>query len=220
MTYFRQVSDLLYQSQLSNRNSSEDYIRVKNLFRRAKIREDLYKYFTTFTKYKITGEQRPDQVAENYYGSAEYDWVVLLSNNIINLRTEWPLSDSEMQDFLFRKYTESELNEVHHYETTRVLNSNGKLIVPSGEIVDQDYEVTYLDEENNMVVTTNPVTAITNYQYEVDINDKKRNINLIEPRFLQSIVEDMEIIMSYGFSSQYVDDNTKKGENLTILSFE
>ncbi len=220
MTYFRQVSDLLYQSQLSNRNSSEDYIRVKNLFRRAKIREDLYKYFTTFTKYKITGEQRPDQVAEKYYGSAEYDWVVLLSNNIINIRTEWPLSDSEMQDFLSRKYTESELNEVHHYETTRVLNLNGKLIVPSGEIVDEDYEVTYLDEENNMTVTVNPVTAITNYQYEVDINDKKRNINLIEPRFLQAIVEDMEIIMSYGFSSQYVDDNTKKGENLTILSFE
>lgn len=218
MTYFRQVSDLLYQSQLSNRNSSSDYIRVKNLFRRVKIREDLYKYFTTFTKYKITGEQRPEQVAENYYGSPEFDWVVLISNNIINVRTEWPLSDSELEEFLFRKYTETELTEVHHYETTTIYDSRGKLIVPFGKEVDEDFTVSYFEPDGNIMITVNPVSAITNYEYETKKNDDKRNINLLETRFLQSVINDMKQIMSYGFSSQYVDNNTKKGENLTILS--
>ena len=73
MTYFREVSDLLYQSQQPNRNSSYDYARVKNLFRRAKIRDDFFQNATTFTKYKIIGEERPDQVAEKIYGSSEYD---------------------------------------------------------------------------------------------------------------------------------------------------
>ncbi|NBP03946.1 MAG: hypothetical protein EBU90_28385, partial [Proteobacteria bacterium] len=109
MTYFREVSDLLYQSQQTNRNSSYDYARVKNLFRRAKIRDDFFNNSTVFTKYKIIGEERPDQVAEKIYGSSEYDWVVLISNNILNIRTEWPLSDAEFSNYLERKYTEAEL---------------------------------------------------------------------------------------------------------------
>jgi len=251
MTYFREVSDLLYQSQESNRNSSYDYARVKNLFRRAKIRDDFFQNVTAFTKYKIIGEERPDQVAEKVYGSSSYDWVVLISNNILNTRTEWPLSDAEFSNYLERKYTEAELAAPHHYETTLVTDSKGKMIVPPGKIVDSNFTVTYLEIDqpftesinynfsstvdkfdSNIItfdsttgtrqvgtlVTVNPVRMVSVYEYEIQQNDKKRNIYLLRPRFLQTAIDDMKRIMSYGFSSQYVDDNTKKGESSRILS--
>jgi hypothetical protein len=218
MTYFREVSDLLYQSQQTNRNSSYDYARVKNLFRRAKIRDDFFKNATAFTKYKIIGEERPDQVAEKIYGSSEYDWVVLISNNILNTRTEWPLSDSEFSRYLERKYTEAELASAHHYETTLVTDSRGKMIVPAGKIVDSNFTVKYYDDILDVLVTKNPVKLVSIYEYEIQQNDKKRNIYILRSRYLQTAIDDMRRIMSYGFSSQYVDDGTKKGENLRVLS--
>jgi hypothetical protein len=218
MTYFREVSDLLYQSQQTNRNSSYDYTRVKNLFRRAKIRDDFFQNATAFTKYKIIGEERPDQVAEKIYGSSEYDWVVLISNNILNTRTEWPLSDAEFSNYIERKYTEAELASAHHYETTLVTDSRGKMIVPAGKIVDSNFTVKYYDDILDVLVTKNPVKLVSIYEYEIQQNDKKRNIYILRSRYLQTAIDDMRRIMSYGFSSQYVDDGTKKGENLRVLS--
>jgi hypothetical protein len=218
MTYFREVSDLLYQSQQPNRNSSYDYVRVKNLFRRAKIREDFFQSSVAFTKYKIIGEERPEQVAEKLYGSPEYDWIVLTSNNILNVRTEWPLSDSEFSTYLERKYTEAELALPHHYETLIITDSRGKLIVPGGKIVDPNFSVTYTDDLTGLSATVNPVKLISIYEYEIAQNDKKRNIYVLKQRYLQTAIDDMKRIMSYGFSSQYINDKTKKGENLRVLS--
>jgi hypothetical protein len=218
MTYFREVSDLLYQSQQPNRNSSYDYVKVKNLFRRAKIRDDFFENINVFTKYKIIGEERPEQVAEKIYGSPEYDWVVLISNNIINVRTEWPLSDGEFSEYLYRKYSQDELDNPHHYETTTVYDSRGKLIVPGGKIVDSGFSITYFDDSLRQSITKTPVKFISTYEYEIQQNDKKRNIYILRNRYLQTALDDMRTIMSYGFSSQYVDDNTKKGENLRVLS--
>lgn len=218
MTYFREVSDLLYQSQQPNRNSSYDYVRVKNLFRRAKIRDDFFENISVFTKYKIIGEERPDQIAEKVYGNPGYDWIVLISNNIINVRTEWPLSDGEFSEYISRKYTQDELDNPHHHETTAVYDSKGKLIVPAGKIVDPNFSITYFDANLNQSITKAPVKVVSTYEYEIQSNDKKRNIYLLRNRYLQAAIDDMNTIMSYGFSSQYVDDNTKKGENLRVLS--
>lgn len=254
MTYFREVSDLLYQSQQKNRNSSHDYVRVKNLFRRAKIRDDFFQNITAFTKYTIIGEERPEQVAEKVYGSSSYDWIVLISNNILNIKNEWPLSNYEFNQYIQRKYTNLELELPHHYETTAVYDSKGKLILPEGKQVDSNFSITYFDENtynesstpnsyytfdsnqlsfdsdeyrfnsaisilNNIgIVTINPTKLISVYEYERNKNEAKRNIFLLRNRYLQSAIDDMKDIMSYQFSSQYVDDNTKKGEMLRVLS--
>jgi hypothetical protein len=218
MTYFREVSDLLYQSQQPNRNSSYDYVRVKNLFRRAKIRDDFFQNVVVFTKYKIIGNERPEQVAEKVHRSSAYDWVVLIANNILNIRTEWPLNDYEFENFIFRKYTSEQLYEVHHWETLTYYDSRGKLILPSGRQVDSNFSMTYFDEVLNQTQTITPIKSVTNYEYEIQKNDAKRNIYVLRNNYLQTAIDDMREVMSYGFSSQYVDDNTKKGENLRILS--
>ena len=76
MGYFRELPNLLYPSFLPNKNSSLDFIEIKNLFRRAKLRDDLQNNFTVFEKYEIPMGLRPDTVAEELYGSDELDWVV------------------------------------------------------------------------------------------------------------------------------------------------
>jgi hypothetical protein len=171
-----------------------------------------------FTKYKIIGNERPEQVAEKVHGSSTYDWVVLIANNILNIRTEWPLNDYEFENFIFRKYTSEQLYEVHHYETLTYYDSRGKLILPSGRQVDSNFSMTYFDEVLNQTQTITPIKSVTNYEYEIQKNDAKRNIYVLRNNYLQTAIDDMREVMSYGFSSQYVDDNTKKGENLRILS--
>lgn len=218
MTYFREVSDLLYQSQLPNRTSINDYVRVKNLFRRAKIRDDFFKNVTVFTKYKISGDERPEQVAESVYGSPIYDWVVLISNNVINVRTEWPMSNYDFQTFMERKYGTENFSNIHHYETVTYYDNSGKLIVSSGKKVDSNFSITYFDEQIQQSLTISPIKTVTNYEYEEKLNDKKRNIYVLRPRYLQAAVDDMRTIMSYGFSSQYVDDLTKRGDNLRLIT--
>jgi hypothetical protein len=254
MSYFRNFSDLLYQSPLASRTSSYDYIRTKNIFRRAKIRDDIFQAAVAFDKYKIIGEERPDHIANKIYGSSQYDWVILIANNIINLREEWPLSDSEFSNYIQTKYTQAELASAHHYETTAYFDTRGKMIVPAGKIVDSNFTVTYFDYEvQSQVVlgipytfdsstttfdsslvrfdmqeqiqirqgtsyTVNPVKSVSVYEYEIQRNEDKRNIYVLKPRFLQTIIDDLDEIMNYGFSSQYVDRSTKKGDNLRIVS--
>jgi hypothetical protein len=254
MSYFRNFSELLYPSPLSNRTSSYDYVRAKNIFRRAKIREDIFQAAVAFDKYKIVGEERPDQVSKKLYGSPEYDWVVLLSNNIINIREEWPLSDSEFNTYIATKYTAAELGAVHHYETVAYFDTRGKLIVPSGKTVDSNFSVTYFDYDqqdqeiigepytfdssatrfdSNLVrfdmdeqviirqgkpSTINPVKSVSVYEYEIAKNEEKRNIYVLKSRYLQTIIDDLDEIMNYGFSSQYVDKKTKKGDELRVIS--
>ena len=104
MGYFRELPDILYQSQASDRNSSRDYVRVKNLFRRVKLRDDLQNVFTLFNKYQITEGERPDTVAEKLYGSSDYDWVVLLTAGIVNVYDQWPLSDKDLYQYVFNIY--------------------------------------------------------------------------------------------------------------------
>lgn len=123
MGYFRELPDLEYQSPLQHKNSSLEYVRVKNFFRRVVLREDLKDRFVLFNKYQIPDGARPDTVAEEIYGKADYDWVVLLTAGITNVRDQWPLSDRDLYMYVLKKYGEQDINDAHHYETKEVKNS-------------------------------------------------------------------------------------------------
>ena len=98
--YFRQVPDFEYVDRTPGDKTISNYRNVKNLFRRAKLREDIFEDLSFFTKYKIVGNERPDNVAEKFYEDATLDWVILLSNNIINVYTEWPMRENSFYNFL------------------------------------------------------------------------------------------------------------------------
>ena len=114
MTYFRELPSILYQSPLSTRSSSDEYVEVKNLFRRVKLRDDLKGSVTYLTNYYVRDGFRPDQVAEDLYGSSNLDWVVLHTAGIVNIRDEWPLTSKEIYDYSSNKYG-NDLNQIRYY---------------------------------------------------------------------------------------------------------
>ena len=210
MSYFRELPDLQYQSPKYDRNSSLDYVTVKNLFRRVKLRDDLQNVFTLFNKYQIKEGARPDTVAEELYGKADYDWVVLLSANITNVRNQWPLSDKDLYRFVEEKYTLENINDIKFYETTEVKDSKERLILPAGKVVDKNFTI---PNPSNQLVDLNPVTGVSNYEYEVRKNEEKRGIYVLKPIYLQQYVNDFKDIMHYQKSSQYINNRLVKTEN-------
>jgi hypothetical protein len=212
MSYFRELPNLEYQSFLSSSKGSDEYLLVKNIFRRVKLRDDLQNVFTIFNKYQIQEGARPDTVAEELYGSSQYDWVVLIGANIINVRNEWPLSDRDIYRYSEQLYG-NDLNDVHHYETIEVKDSRGRLILPAGKIVDSTFTV---PDPNIPIQTLNPVVGISNYEYEVRKNDKKRGIYVLKPSYLQQVINDTRKAMTYDKSSQYVNDKLIRTENTRV----
>jgi hypothetical protein len=212
MGYFRELPNLLYPSFLPEKISSLDFIEVKNIFRRIKVRDDLFNNFTAFNKYEIPEGARPDTVAEELYGSANFDWVVLIASGILNVRNEWPLSNRDLYNYANDKYGES-LNSTRFFETKEVKDSSGRLILPKGKVVDSNFTI---PKPDTPTATLNPVTGISNYEHETRLNDKKRNIFIVREEYLQDFVDDMREIMTYNESSEFIDGRTIQTENTNI----
>ena len=213
MSYFRELPDLNYQSPLSTKTSSRSYLRVKNLFRRVKLRDDLNNIFTIFYKYQIPEGARPDTIAEEIYGSSDLDWVVILTAGIINLRNEWPLDNRHLYRFVESKYGLTNINNIHHYETKEIKDSKGRIILPEGKRVDSTFSMVDPDNANKVNITPNPVIGVTNWEYETLINEDKRSIYLLRREYLQMYLNDMREIMHYDKSSQFVNRRLVETEN-------
>ena len=212
MGYFRELPNLLYPSFLPNKKSSLDYIRVKNVFRMVKVRDELYNNFVIFQKYEIPEGARPDTVAEDLYGTPNLDWVVLTVSGIINVRNEWPLSNRDLYNYCFEKYGDS-LNNTRFFETTEVKDSSGRLTLPKGKVVESNFAI---PNPTNPSATLNPVVGISNFIYETRINEEKRNINVLRQEYITEFLDDMREIMTYQNSSEFIDRQTIQAENLNI----
>ena len=217
MGYFRELPDVEYQSFLSDAISSQDYLKVKNLFRRNKLRDDLQNVFTIFNKYEIVEGARPDTVAEEIYGSAQLDWVVLMTAGIINVRDEWPLSNYQLYKYAENKYSVENLSDINHYVTREVKDSNGRLILPEGKDVNEDFTLNYSD--NGIKVSVSGISVrrgVSNWEYETIKNNKKSSIFLLKQGYLQQFLNDMREIMTYGLSSEYVNESLIRTENTKV----
>ena len=216
--YFSQLPDFEYVSRLPDARIS-DYIPVKNLFKKGKLREDIIEQTAVFTKYKIKGDDRPDNVAQELYGDPDLDWVVLASNNILNVYDEWPMTQRNFENYLLEKYgTYEEMNAVHHYETTEVKNTQGAVITAAGLQVDSDFSVTYYDALEEGYNTKYPVTSVTNYDFEQKIQDDRRNIFTLKPRYLNIAKDDLKEMMEYKKgSTQYKSKTLKTADNIRLF---
>ena len=217
--YFRRLPDLEYISRLKDSKLS-DYIVVKNLFKKGILREDIYQNLATFEKYKIIGDERPDNVAKKIYGNSELDWLVLVSNNIINIQTEWPMRQNDFDEHLLLKYGSYQTlySGIHHYESKEIKDSNGVVILPEGLIVDEGYEFLYTNPQG-ILERRRPGLPITNYDYELKLEDSKRNINVLKPKYVNLVIDDLKGIMQYEKgSTQYVSRTLKRADNAKLYS--
>ena len=220
-SYFRNIPDFEYVSRNADTKNISEYQKVKNLFKRGKLKNDIFNDLTYFTKYQIVGDERPDNVAFNVYNDETLDWVILLANNITNIQTEWPLDHQSYYNFLIDKYgSEEEIHGVHHYETQQVRDTNKTIIVPKGLKVPKDYSIEFYDSRLDSYTTmSNITTEITNYTYENKIEENKRNIYVLKSVYLNIILNDMEESMLYKEgSTQYLSETLVKGENIRLYS--
>jgi hypothetical protein len=331
--YFRQVPNFEYVSRNPGEQYISDYVAVKNLFKRGKIREDIFQNLQFFEKYSIIGDERPDNVAYKFYDEETLDWVVLLSNNILNIQSEWPMTQRTFDQVMLDRYGSYDnlYNGIHHYETEEIKNSLGITVLKGGirisptwktngnfvetinstitaisatpdggntpskmvnvfmldnipaNIGDQvliegvsekqyngrhiitsvsgnyfTYElpeipnviiptistsgkeqVIYTITENStnssptnpryyeywdaglgysvLVPSTSFVKVVTNYEYEYKLEEAKRNIYILKPRYLNVIFNDMDDIMPYKSGTiQYLSENLKRGDNIRL----
>ena len=214
--YFRNIPNFEYVNRTKDGQFISNYTQVKNFFKKGRMREDIFQDLTIFEKYNIKGDDRPDNVANEIYGDPALDWVVLTSNNIVNIYNEWPLSQQVFEDYILDKYdTYEKLDEIHHYESNEIKDSTGLIIFPKGVQVSAAQSVSFYEPTRDEQVTVNPVSkAVTNYQYEEEINNKKRRIFLLKPSYLNVVFDDLEEMMEYKKgSTQYVSETLKRADD-------
>ena len=219
-SYFSEVPNLEYVSRLPDAKIS-DYITVKNFFKRGFLREDIFQNLTFFTKYQIQGNDRPDNVAFQVYNDSTLDWLVLIANNIVNIQNEWPISNMDFDELMLDKYGSYDtlFNGIHHYETIEVKDARDVKIVNAGLKVESNYSVTFFDERADQMKTVTPTIPVTNYQYEQKVNEDKRNIYLLQPRYVQVVRDDLEDLMTYREgSTQYMSETLKRADNIRLFS--
>ena len=226
MSYFKHLPNILYQSPLSHKDSSGDLIAVKNIFRRTKLKDYLQGSVSVFNKYIIEDGERPDTVSELLYGSSQYDFVVVLTAGITNINHQWPIQDFQVYDVALAKYgSETKMNEIHHYETFEIKDSLGRQILPPNLIVDADFKMdgsalrfgtnrftliseagnTQLDDKNEYTVATDNIARpVTNYEYEINENEKLREIDVLQRGYLTTFVNDLRDIVRYDRHSNYI----------------
>jgi len=218
--YFSNLGDFLYVNRTEDGRKENDFSLVKNLFKRAKLREDIFQDLTFFTKYSVVGDDRPDNVAHEVYNDASLDWIVLISNNIINVQSEWPLSQADFNTYVTEKYNDETTlySGIHHYESREVKASDGTIIIPSGVRVGVGQSVSFFDDlSEQQVIRTDVASPVTNYMHEEIINDKKREIFLLKPIYVNILFDDLEEIMSNKKgSTQFLSRTLVQGDNIRL----
>ena len=216
MAYFDELPNIFHPSLLPSRNKVEDRIAVKNIFKRSKLRSDVDQVITVFNYYYVRENYRPDMVAEEIYEDPELDWVILTTNNIINIRDQWPLNHNDLHNYIVEKYgSEANLFGIHHYETKKMVDEYNRTVIPAGLQVDANFTFQYKNYSNSMV-TVNPVVSVTNYDYEVKLNEEKRRIKILKPEYLSVFITDHQNNMMYKESSDFVSTKLKTTYNPRI----
>mgnify|MGYP001497051977 FL=1 len=214
MSYFRELPNISAVSLMPDRQRSDEKVLIKNFFKRAKLRTDIDIAITAFDFRSIREGERPDTLAATIYEDPELDWVILTTNNITNIRDQWPLSNNDLYDYMLDKYgSESALSEPHHYETKEIRDDSGRTILAGGLQVDKDFSFSYTSLNGNFESVINAAGPVSNLRYETLRNDAKRIIRILKPEFLGGFISDMRAIMKYETSSQYINRTTKAAYN-------
>ena len=236
MGFFRELPNVAYQTPLSNRISSNEYILAKNLFRSAKTLDWLRNNVTVFNKFIIDDNDRPDIVAEKLYGDPELDYVVIIIAEITNIKQQWPLTNQQLYEYAENRWGLTGLNALHHYETLEVKDDKGRTVLPAGLNVDSQFKIDGPDTKLNggtwSVVRDNGSTTsvdkveldvsdigigVSNYIYEVKLNEEKRKIKVLKEGYLQMFLNDFRRVMRYDRNTQYINPKLIGTENTRII---
>ena len=241
MGYFRELPDIAYQSPLLHKNSSRDFLLIKNIFRRTKLYDFLESNVTLLNNFTIGDGDRPDTIAEELYGDATLDYIIVLVAGITNITNEWPLQDYQVYDNALEKYgSEIEMNAIRYHETLEIIDDQGRQIVPPNLIVDADFKIDgtvnkfpsstrytlkaltgnrQLDDKDEFTVATDNIArAVTNLEYEYTENEKRREIDVLRTSYLQNFISDFRDVVRYDKNSRYITSSLVATENTETIN--
>jgi hypothetical protein len=177
MAYFNELPNLQVKLRFPNQSTNQDYVTIKNLWRRAKLREDITNAVTAFYYYQIEGNERPEEVAEKVYGDPELDWVILITNNITNINQGWPADNNSFYKYLIDKYGSDEaLQEIHHTETNELRDDFNRLVIPEGLRVDP-----------NVTTPSDFSTVLGQGNYQLDGFPSGDNLTTVSVNLIQAL---------------------------------
>ncbi len=164
--YFDMIPKIYYDSKANNK-----YDLLTNLMTRVKLRTDIKNDIFDFDYYDVVDGETPEIIAHKYYDNPELHWTILVANDIIDYYEDWPMSTQKFEEFIKDKYVNPQ--GVHHYEISQTSGDTTKTINVGMNTTDYA-----------------SASAISNYTYEQRLQDDKRQIRLISPRFITQFVEE------------------------------
>ena len=219
--YFSLIPNIEYDTKpISYPFSESDFVVAKNFFRRFKIDDNVFGYATFYKKYAVQDGIGIETVANSYYGSPFYDWIIILTNNYINPQFSFPVNSETVRKIAEERYGETEAySGIHHYETIekksgQTVDGLDVLALKGGLTVDKkfyDSQFTYFNGTQPVNVNGNTVSkAITNFEYEVEENERKREIYILRNTYLKKFVNEFKKKNIYTESSDFVTQRLKK----------
>ena len=178
MPYFNQFPIVNYNLTGVNSNTKE----VTDIWRRVKVRSKIANNVALFDKFDVPEGDSPETVAYKVYGDAEYFWVVCLMNNVVNRFYDWPLDEYNFQQYVKDKYDNPD--GIHHYEK---LQSSGK------QEGDGPADYSHIIECN---ATEPGAQSVSNVEYERRLQDKKRQIKLLQPNYLNNFIDEFRRLIT------------------------
>lgn len=230
--YFSKIPNIEYDKKPIQFPISEtEFVLAKNFFKKFKIADTIYKSSIYFNKYAIVDGDRYDIISNKFYGTPDYDWIIILSNNIIDPQKDFPMTNRQVLEYVNEKY--SNPNDIHHYETLEVKTSSGIIIQKEGIVVDEafyqrkstvpsgitgerktQYEnLIFKYYDNGVIVKKNGEDIsrpVTNTEFEIEQNERKREIYILRPEYVSTIISELESQLEYKQSASYIDINTKR----------
>ena len=158
-----------------------------NIMIKAKIRKMLTNDIVNYFPYTIPDSERPDITAYKQYGDVKYTWLIFLINDIHDPLFDWPLNSREFGNYIKNKYgtLNAAKNTVHHYE--QIIRTRTEATGTTEAIPEKKIEIDVTSYNALAAVDRNIVYC---YQWETDRNEAKRDIKLIESRYVSDILSE------------------------------
>tara|TARA_B100000900_G_scaffold138742_1_gene117635 strand:+ start:137 stop:772 length:636 start_codon:yes stop_codon:yes gene_type:complete len=206
--YFSYIPNIAYEERpLKYPFSVADTVIAKNFFKRFKLNDEIFNYVVYFNKYSIVDGERPDMISQKLYGDPFFDWVILLTNNMVNVQYDWPKTNYELYKILESEYNDP-YNEIHHYETIEIGQYDRGLRVDKA-FYDKQHKIN--DAGNVSIVNGSaicePVTVAEHFTRE---NEKKREIYLLKQIYFQSFIKDFKKQNQYKPSDKLLNQRIKR----------
>jgi hypothetical protein len=182
--YFASFPRLDYNLKSINRP-----LQVTDVTRRFVIRDFYRRNILSYFTYDVQEGERPDNVAYSFYGDSNLDWIILLPNEIIDPYFGWPRSYIEMQEYMRERYGSipNAMAQTHQYE--QIIQKRQEIRDVEGNLILVPEKSLVVDRTTYLTLNPSDRKLVSKYDHEISMNEKKRNISIVDPVYVPAIVD-------------------------------